>query len=121
MKFADLYDNQRLLTRVRVAGNYFLRLRGLMGQTNITDGLLLRPCAQVHTYFMRVPIDVIYLDRSGRVLSVETAMKPGRVGWYIHGAACVLELPANSWSQFHCGNTIRIVESEGGSYDKATG
>ena len=109
------------MTRVRVASNYFLRLRGLIGQTNITEGLLLRPCAQVHTYFMREPIDVIYLDRNGRVLSVEPAMEPGRVGWYIHGATCVLELPANRWSQLHCSNTIRIIECEGGGNDKAIG
>jgi len=113
MKYAELYADGKYLDRVRVADNYFLRLKGLMGARDIKTGLLLRPCAQIHTYFMREPIDVIYLDRAGRVLSVEPAMEPGRVGFYIHGAFSVLELPAHRWETFGCRDRLRILESVG--------
>ena len=91
----------------------FLRLKGLMGEKNISTGLLLRPCAQIHTYFMKEPIDVVYLDRAGRVLSVETAMEPGRMGFYIHGAKTVLELPAYRWASFHCTDMLYVRETAG--------
>ena len=121
MKYAVLYENGRVLERVRVADTYFTRLRGLMGQRNIKEGLLLYPCAQVHTYFMREPIDVVYLDRGGQVLSVVTAMEPGKLGWYIHGAVSVLELPAHHWSQLNCGNIIQIEDYKEPEYVKAIG
>lgn len=113
MKYAELYADGKFLDRVRVADSYFARLRGLMGKRDIRTGLLLRPCAQVHTYFMKEPIDVVYLDRKGRVLSVETAMEPGRVGFYIHGANAVLELPANRWATFHCSDLVYVKETAG--------
>lgn len=121
MKCALLYDNGRLLDRVNVADTFLERLRGLMFRRNIKEGLLLSPCSQVHTYFMREAIDVVYLDRSGQVLSVETAMEPRKIGWYIHGSYCVLELPAHRWAQYNCGNVIDIRKLEEMSYVEALG
>ncbi len=89
MKYAMLYNNGRLLDRVQVADTFLERLKGLMFQRNIKEGLLLSPCSQIHTYFMREPIDVIYLDRCGHVLSVETAMEPRKSdGIYTEPTAC---------------------------------
>ena len=111
MKYAILYSDGKALARIRVADRFFHRLKGLMGERDIKEGLLLHPCSQVHTYFMREPIDVVYLDKLGRVLSVEEAMEPGRMGFYIHGCASVLELPAHRWKQLGCSEQVRIVET----------
>jgi uncharacterized membrane protein (UPF0127 family) len=121
MKYAMLYDNGRLLDRVQIANTFLERLRGLMFQRNIKEGLLLCPCSQIHTYFMRESIDVVYLDRSGQVLSVETAMEPRKIGWYIHGSYCVLELPAHRWSQYQCGNAIEVRKQEEMAYVQVLG
>lgn len=82
-------------TNVRQAGTLPLRLRGLMGQTReqAGAGLLLRPCRSIHTAFMRFPIDVVFLDRDGRVLKIAVCVRPWRVVLAPWRTAAVLELP----------------------------
>ena len=56
------------------------RLRGLLGSPPPSPGhaLLITPCASVHTAFMRYPIDVVFVDRQGRILKVVEALPPWR-------------------------------------------
>ena len=56
------------------------RLRGLLGSPPPAPGhaLLITPCASVHTAFMRYPIDVVFLNRQGRILKVVEALPPWR-------------------------------------------
>ena len=59
------------------------------------EGLLLSPCKSIHTFFMRFPIDVLFLDPQGIVLAQKT-YKPWRLsGWY-RKADGVLELSAGT-------------------------
>ena len=55
-----------------------------------THALLLPRCRSVHTFGMRFPLDLIWLDRDGRVLRVDEAVPPWRVR-SCRGAAAVLE------------------------------
>ena len=45
---------------------------GLLGHASLPrgEGLLLAPAWSIHTWFMRFPIDVVFLDADGRVLRV---------------------------------------------------
>jgi uncharacterized protein len=52
--------------------------------------LLLPRCRSVHTFGMRFPLDLIWLDRDGRVLRVDEAVPPWRVR-SCRDAAAVLE------------------------------
>ncbi|MFE4666115.1 DUF192 domain-containing protein [Streptomyces sp. NPDC056716] len=64
---------------LEVARSYRARRRGLLGRDGIEGALLLTPAGSVHTFGMRFPIDVAYLDRGLRVIAVRT-MPPGRLG-----------------------------------------
>jgi uncharacterized protein len=78
-----------------VADTSLSRLKGLLGRRELPagEGLLLRPASSVHTFFMRFPIDVVFLDRELRVLGLATNLKPWRAAAR-RGARAVLELPA---------------------------
>src|SRR4051794_20628458 len=78
-----------------MATNPVLRLRGLLGkkQLPVGEGILLRPCASVHTMFMRFPIDVVFCDRDLRVLSIVSAMPKWRMRSQ-RGAKITIELAA---------------------------
>ena len=43
-------------------------MRGLLGRDGLEqgEGLLLRPASSIHTFFMRFPIDAVFLDREPR-------------------------------------------------------
>jgi uncharacterized membrane protein (UPF0127 family) len=82
-----------------VADTALSRLRGLLGRRGLPagEGLLLRPSPSIHTFFMRFPIDVVFLDRELRVLRVADAVKPWRAV-ACRGARAVLELAAGEAS-----------------------
>jgi uncharacterized membrane protein (UPF0127 family) len=61
----------------------------------VTGALLLSPANSIHTFGMRLAIDVAYLDRHLRVLAVRT-MPPGRLGLPRVRARHVLEAEAGA-------------------------
>lgn len=81
---------------VRRADGFFARLKGLMFETSIaTDvGLWINPCRGIHTFFMRFPIDVIFLSRDLRVVALCPHQSPNQFGPFCGAAASVLECEA---------------------------
>ncbi len=90
--------NVALVTQGQVARTFWARLRGLIGRRKLAEGegLLLEPCNSVHCLFMAFPIDVIYLDRTNRVVDVDPDLRPGHIGWPRRRAVRVLEVPAGT-------------------------
>lgn len=89
-----------LATGLAVADTHWSRLRGLLGASESDFrngcGLWIRPCRGVHTLGMQFPIDVVYLDRDGTVVHVESSLRPWRFAPVRMQAASVLELPRNT-------------------------
>jgi uncharacterized membrane protein (UPF0127 family) len=70
-------------------------MRGLLGRRDLPrgEGILLRPAASIHTFFMRFSIDAVFFDEDGVVVGITPHVPP----WRIAGrkrARSVLELPA---------------------------
>lgn len=86
---------EQLAVQVRTAYSFGRRLRGLMLTESLPagQGLHLHPCRSVHSFFMRYPIDVLYLNESGVIVGVQESLKPGRVGTSFLGTKSVVELP----------------------------
>lgn len=94
----NMTSNLTLLEHGRLAANSWTRLRGLIGVHELAagDGLLIKPCHGVHCMFMSIPIDVVYVDQSNRVVAVDKAMQPWAVGKIYRQSAYVVELPAGA-------------------------
>ena len=61
------------------------------------QGLVIDPCSSIHMFFMRFPIDVLYMDREDKVVRAQQGIKPWRVGpLWTRGAKYVIELPAGT-------------------------
>lgn len=88
---------KELADKVQPANSFFKRFIGLMGkkQLNSSEGLLLLSCSSIHCFFMRFPIDAVYLSDDKKVLGIET-IKPWRIGRIYRGTRHVLELPAGA-------------------------
>lgn len=80
------------------AASPWTRALGLLGRAALVpgEGLHILPCCSVHTWFMRFPIDVLYLDRACRVVKAVTDLRPFRCSWGGRRAHSVLELPAGT-------------------------
>ncbi len=93
-----LEDGTVLAQKVEPAFSFFKRLKGLMFAPSLPAGcgLLLAPCPQIHTCFMRFAIDVLFLAEDGTVLYVKENMKPWRMSPFFSHAVQTLEMPAGT-------------------------
>jgi uncharacterized protein len=86
-----------LATELMIARTHWSRFRGLMASDGSRfrrgQGLWISPSHGIHTFAMRFPIDVVYLDRDRIVIHVEEEVKPWRMAAVRIRAASVLELP----------------------------
>ena len=71
------------------------RRTGLLKHTGLApgEGLWIVPCESVHTFFMKFPIDLVYLDKKHKVKKVRHAVPAWRLSACLF-AHSILELPA---------------------------
>jgi uncharacterized protein len=82
----------------RLAATPWARFLGLMGHPGLLPGqaLVLEPDSSIHMFFMRFPLDVLFLGKDGRVLHLYQSLRPWRVSRIVRGARRVVELPPGS-------------------------
>jgi len=88
-------DGTIVCPRCTVAATPLRRMKGLLGRKELPpgEGLLLRPGSSIHMFFMRFPIDAVFLDRELVVRKVVPDLKPWRLA-SARGAKSVVELAA---------------------------
>ncbi len=97
MRILNQAKNTTLARKAIYARAYFSRLKGLLGRQNLQpdEALIIQPCNSVHTFFMRFPIDCLFLDKNNIVVRVVPCLLPFHLAFC--AAACsVIELPAGS-------------------------
>ncbi|TMK95725.1 MAG: DUF192 domain-containing protein [Actinobacteria bacterium] len=89
-------------------------MRGLLGRSSLPsgEGLLLKPAGSVHTFFMRFPIDVVFLDRELQVVGVAPALRTWRTAGK-RGAKRALELAAGEAARhgIEPGDRLRVTDA----------
>ena len=85
---------------VEIADTSAKRRKGLLKHERLEpgEGLWIRPCESVHTFFMKFPIDLVYLDKSRKVRKVRHSVPPWRLSMCLT-AHSILELPAGTAKQ----------------------
>jgi len=100
-------DGRAVTVPLEIAASYRARTRGLLGRDSVDGALLLTPANSVHTFRMRFPIDVAYLDRRLTVITVRT-MRPGRLGLPRPRARHVLEAEAGAMAGWGVRAGVRV-------------
>jgi hypothetical protein len=95
MRVVNLTRNTVLAETADVADTSAKRRTGLLKHERLApgEGLWIAPCESIHTFWMKFPIDVLYLNRKKTVVKIRPAMKQWRVSACLR-AHSVLELPA---------------------------
>ena len=85
-----------LASNVRVADTPRSRRVGLLKHSELRagEGLWIFPTQSIHTFGMRFPIDVAFLDSNLRVKRIYHHLVPWRLTRFVWGAQSVLELPS---------------------------
>ena len=74
------------------------RIVGLLRHDHLDpgSGLLIERTQSIHMFFMRFPIDVVFIDTlTGSRRSIE-GLRPWRVVWWARGARDCIELPVGA-------------------------
>lgn len=70
-----------LVLHAWMASTLLQRFRGLIARAPLkpNEGLLLVPCRSIHTFGMRTPLDIVFLDRHRRIVKCVSGLQPLRV------------------------------------------
>ena len=102
-----------LQLRIKYADSFWKRFNGLLFYKKpiIEEGLLITPCNSIHMFFMRFPIDVVFLDQSNNVVKVVPNIKPWRMVPPVRTAHSALELPIGTIDEniIRCGDKITFM------------
>lgn len=86
---------------VDFAKSMFSRMKGLMGKKEIKKGLYFQPCNNIHTFFMKVPIDVLYLDKEGKIIYMDNPIVPWKIGKIVPKGSAIIELPEGTINKYN--------------------
>ncbi|MEZ4819730.1 MAG: DUF192 domain-containing protein [Bdellovibrionota bacterium] len=97
MVVARLQKNNAVISdHVIQADTFGKRLKGLIGYKQLppNHSILIKPCKSIHTFFMRFPIDVLFLSDQNDVIAMYKALQPYRITATVRKACAVLETNA---------------------------
>ena len=97
--------------RVRIADSFVARAVGLLAGAPLgeAEALLIAPCSSIHTFGMRYPIDVVFVDRDARIVRAYPWVRAGRIRFAL-GARAVLELRAGTAAGHGLAPGVRLSE-----------
>lgn len=103
--------------RLQRADTMLRRMRGLLGRGSLPadEGLWIDPCDAIHMFFMRFPIDAVFIDEDLRVVKVCEDLAPWRMARGGRFAHSVLELPQGKAAFFNVrvGDRLQIDPAHG--------
>lgn len=91
VKSITVYRHKTFFRKMELAITVGELQKGLLGRTTAGRGLFLMGADAIHTYGMKFPIDVVYLNSSGLIIAMEEKLLPNRQGGIYAGAAHVVE------------------------------
>lgn len=98
MEIRNKSNNKILASKVIIADTFINRFKGLMFKERLEEdsAMLIFPCNSVHTFFMKFPLDILFISKEYEVLYVIENMLPENISSIIRKAFWVLELPVGT-------------------------
>ena len=98
VKIVNQTKNTVLAERAVLANTPWSRMRGLLGRASLPlgEGLIICGCKSIHMFFMRFPIDVIFVDRNKRIIGLVQNIPPFALSPLFWKAESAIELPPGS-------------------------
>jgi uncharacterized membrane protein (UPF0127 family) len=110
-------DGTLVCAHCEVAERTIARMRGLLGRDGLGpgEGMLINAAPSVMTFFMRFPIDVVFIDRAQTIVKIVHNLGPWKTA-AARKAVAALELPAGTAAALHLEPGMSLVLAQ----DRAT-
>ena len=91
-----LKDGVVLVHSLETATGLFSRMRGLLGRRTLADGcgMCISPCNSIHTFFMKFPLDLVFLSAEDEVVKTFFGVRPWTMVYAGGRARKVIEVRA---------------------------
>ncbi|MBF0486413.1 MAG: DUF192 domain-containing protein [Candidatus Omnitrophica bacterium] len=111
MKALNASQKILLADNVVLADTAFSRMQGLLGRSSLAEGegLLITHCNSIHMFFMKFPIDVVFLDKNNRIVGLVSNIPPFALSPIFWKADKALELPAGKILQTKSSISDQII------------
>ncbi len=96
-KVKEKNKNIVLAEKAKIASSLLDKTIGLMFKESLEgfDGLIITKCNSIHSFFMKIPIHAIFLDKQDKVIKIINDLRPWRITGIYFKANKVLELDAS--------------------------
>lgn len=105
--------NLQLLSDLTVSKTLWSRGKGLLGVSSLTpeQGMFISPGNSIHTFFMKMTIDCVFLDKKLRIKKICAGIPPHRLILPVWGANSVIELPSGRAAELNLqvGEQLHVV------------
>lgn len=89
----NLTKNEVIAKRPVFASSMLMRCRGMIGRSfDSFDAMIFEGCNMVHTMFMSIPLDLIFIDKNNAVKRLAMHVKPWRPMIRCGKAVTVIEM-----------------------------
>lgn len=113
MKLINHLTQNTLVPNLEKAADFLSRGKGLLGRTHLesSKGLWILNCRDIHTCFMKFPIDAVFLDKKMKVVSLHKNIQPWRFT-FSWKASSVVEMPAGKIDEMkiQIGDQLDVVD-----------
>jgi hypothetical protein len=94
MRLINQTKNTVLAEDVALADTPLKRIKGLLGRKDFHRGqaLIIKPCNSIHTFFMRFPIDALFVDKNYKIIQALSSLRPFSLTRIYFKADLVIEL-----------------------------
>lgn len=94
MRLYSKKTTKTLIPKLEVATSFWARSKGLLGRHELPadQALWIQRCNSIHTFFMKFPIDLVFVDRKMVVKKTMSRVKPNRIVLPVLWASSVIEL-----------------------------
>lgn len=104
-----LMYKSKIVAEVFIADSFMNRFLGYMFRKKPHhEAILFKPCNSIHTFFMRFPIDALFVNEDYKVIKKVEAMQPGKVVIPQKDASIVIEGYAGMFKSIEEGGTLKI-------------
>ena len=110
MRILNTTQNKIIVDKVVVADSFLSRMIGLLNHKTLpsTEALLITHCQSIHMFFMRFPIDAIFVGKNNKVVGLVYNIKPFQLSPIFFKASFVIEVAVGviSKSKTALGDTL---------------
>lgn len=105
-----LLCKSEVIGEVFIADSFMKRFLGYMLQEEPDyESILFQPCNSIHTFFMKFPIDVLFIDENMEVCKKIEDLKPGKIIMPVKKAVMVVEGKGGRFKNIIEGEKITVV------------